>query len=164
MQVQKEDEKMSATEFMKLIDGDIVVTRELIEAYFALAVKDRKNPKIDKVDYLLTQAKINYSFDSAHLMSERIHNVIDLVDYNHLYDMWLAEYPTKQKPEKPMVVSLCKSEVAALARMFNDGAYQVRLEASPTGIGVLVKATPMYARGFELEPGETKDITNYDNW
>ena len=158
------NETLTAQEFMKLIDGDVEVARKLVDVYFKGVAKSRKNALIEKVDYHRDAVKITYSFHSEHMMSEVITGVFDTVSYDYLYDLWLAEYPTKQAPQKPMVVTLCKSEVAALARMFNDGAYRVQLEVHQTGIGVKLDATPMQARGFELEPGETKDITNYDNW
>ena len=87
------------------------------------------------------------------------------ISYEDLYEIVLDNiddlvFSHLRSVVETKVVHLEKSDVAAMARMFNAGADVVKVQVTPTGIGNKVEVTP-FTNGVE---GETADVTDYSKW
>ena len=87
------------------------------------------------------------------------------ISYEDLYEIVLdniddSVFSHLRSVVETKVVHLEKSDVAAMARMFNAGADVVKVQVTPTGIGNKVEVTP-FTNGVE---GETADVTDYSKW
>ena len=154
---------MNFKAFMELIQHNPTHFRKVVEEAF----EQRKSPRDMFQGYTPEDERVSVHFSFCN----DAHHSLCYISYDDLAEVYeqdpngefMAEEPQPQPPEVKSVV-LTKSQVAAMARMFNDGAYRVQLEHSNTSIGVHIQATPLNARGFEYEAGNKVDISDYENW
>ena len=153
---------MNFEEFMKLIKYDVVMMNKLIQRATNNAFPKMYNCKVKSFRYQLGQTNVyvnvtttlghenvppfEFPYDDLY---EIVTDNIDELEFSHLRSV------TETK-----VVYLEKSDVAAMARMFNGGADVVKVQVTPTGIGNKVEVTP-FTDGVE---GETADVTDYSKW